>query len=116
MAIIDDFKQRFPNFPEADVDTYMPVVSEMWSCYWPQPYKACNKEVILNLIAHLIIVEKSPGTSSIRSQSSRSVGDVSVSFSGVAKQDSLTDFFSFSKYGQRFLFLTASRGARAYFV
>lgn len=116
MTIANDFKARFPDFDEAVVDTYLPIVAEIWQCYFPQPYTSCNKEIILNLIAHLIVVEKSPGTASIRSQTSRSVGSVSVSQGSVSKVDSLTDMFSFTKYGQRFLFLTQSRGARAYFV
>ena len=114
--LIDDFKARFPDFSETVVDKYFPAVEGVWQCYFPQPYKSCNKEIILNLIAHLIVVEQSPGNSSIRSQTSRSVGSVSVSQSAISKADSLTDMFSFTKYGQRFLYLTSRRGTRAYFV
>lgn len=116
MTLIDDFKARFPDFDEAVVDKYLPTVEGLWQCYYPQPYQHCNKEIILNLVAHLIVVESSPGTASIRSQTSRSVGSISVSQGSVSKADSLTDMFSFTKYGQRFLFLTQSRGSRAYFV
>lgn len=116
MSLEDDFKARFPEFSDDDVTAYFPSVESIWHCYFPQPYSNCNKEIILNLLAHLMLMEKNPSQSSVRSQTSRSVGSVSVSLSGVSKQDSNTDFFSFSKYGQRFLFLTSSRGARAYFV
>lgn len=116
MSLADDFKARFPEFPEATADKYLPILEGVWQCYFPKPYKTCNKEIILNLIAHLMVVEQSPGSSSIRSQTSRSVGSVSVSQGAVSKADSLTDMFSFTKYGQRFLFLTQSSGSRAYFV
>lgn len=116
MVLIGDFKSRFPDFDETIVDKYFDTVQGVWRCYFPQSYSDCNKEIILNLIAHLITVEQSPSSASIRSQTSRSVGGVSVSQAAASSTDSLTDMFSFTKYGQRFLYLTSRRGARAYFV
>jgi len=116
MSLADDFKARFPEFPETTADKYLPILDGVWPCYFPQPYSACNKEIILNLVAHLMVVEQSPGNASVRSQTSRSVGSVSVTQSAVSKADSMTDMFGFTKYGQRFLYLTQSRGSRAYFV
>lgn len=116
MSIEDDFKARFPDFPEAAIDSYFDSVLAVWPCYYTGAYDACNKEIILNLIAHLIIMESNPKASSIRSVSSRSAGSVSTSYGGVSKQTDLTDFFGFSIYGQRFLFLTSRNKQRAYFV
>lgn len=115
MALIDDFKARFPEFDSAVVDQYFPRLENGWQCYYGKPYKACNKEIILNLLAHLLVLEQSPGTTSVKEQSSRSVGSVSVTFESRASASNSSDFFGSTKYGQRYLFLTSTR-RRAYFV
>jgi len=115
MAMIDDFKARFPEFSNEVVDQYFPPLEGVWSCYYGGTYTACNREIILNLIAHLMVIEQSPGSGSVRNQSSRSVGSVSVGFEASASVSNMTDFFGSTKYGQRFLFLTSTR-RRAYFV
>ena len=115
MALIDDFKARFPEFSTAVVDQYLPILETVWPCYYPQKYAACNKEIILNLVAHLLVVEQSPGSTSVKEQSSRSVGNVSVSFESRANTSNMSDMFGSTKYGQRYLLLTSTR-RRAYFV
>lgn len=115
MALIDDFKKRFPEFDPEVVDQYFPALEEVWPCYYGRPYSKCNKEIILNLIAHLMVIQINPGSSSIREQASRSVGSVSVSFTARTDTGGLSDFFGFTKYGQMYLMLTSTR-RRAYFV
>jgi hypothetical protein len=109
MALIDDFKARFPEFDDAVVDQYLPILEPLWPCYYGGDYTvACDKEAILNLIAHLTLLEVQASSSSPQSVASQSVGDVSQSF--VAKDSSGfdNDFFASTKYGARFLYLTAS--------
>lgn len=113
--MIDDFKARFPEFSSAVVDQYLPPLMNAWQCYYGKPYTACNKEIILNLLAHLLTLSRSKGASSVRQQSSRTVGSVSVGFEATASGSNLSDFFGATKYGQAFMFLTSTR-RRAFFV
>lgn len=115
MALIDDFKNRFPEFDTAVVDQYLPILDGVWQCYYGKPYAACDKEIILNLVAHLLVLEQSPSTATVKEESSRSVGSVSVSYEARSTTSNLTDFFGATKYGQRYLMLTSTR-RRAYFV
>jgi len=115
MVLIDDFKTRFPEFDTAVVDQYLPIFEDVWPCYYGQAYEACNKEIILNLNAHLLVLQQSPGGAPVKEQSSRSVGSVSVSFESRSSASNLSDFFGSTKYGQMFLMLTSTR-RRAYFV
>jgi hypothetical protein len=112
--MIDDFKARFPEIATATVDQWFPVVEPIWPCYYGRAYSApCDKEAILNLIAHLIIVQSTAGTAAAKSVDSKSVGSVSVSYSGSTQTGGpLYDFFRTTKYGLMFLQVTASsRGA-----
>ena len=110
MALVDDFKTRFPEFETAVVDQYLPdPLESVWPCYYGGDYSiACDKEAILNLVAHLMLLEIQTSSASPQSVASQSVGDVSQSF--VAKNSSGydNDFFMSTKYGARFLYLTAS--------
>lgn len=117
MALIDDFKTRFPVFTPATVDATFPLIEVTWPCYFGGSYEsACNKEIILNLLAHLFVDETNAGTSSIKSVDSKSVGSVSVSYSAsTATGGEGYDFFKSTKYGQRFWMMTRSN-VGAYFV
>jgi hypothetical protein len=115
MALIDDFKARYPEFDTAVVDQYLPVLEDVWPCYYGQAYAACNKEIVLNLVAHLLVIQSAPSTAPIKEESSRSVGSVSVSFESRAAGSNLSDFFGSTKYGQMYLMLTSTR-RRAFFV
>jgi len=115
MALIDDFKARFPEFDTAVVDQRLPILESVWPCYYGRPYSGCNKEIVLNLVAHLLVLQSSPSAASVKEESSRSVGSVSVSFESRANTSNLSDFFGSTKYGQMFLMLTSTR-RRAYFV
>ena len=121
MALIDDFKARFPIFDTADVDLYFPALGSSYQCYYNAEYEAgnCDAEAILNLLAHLFTIEKSAQTgdsSTQKSVASQSVGNVSVSFnSGSSSFSDKSEFFNSSIYGQRFLMLTR-KNQGAFFV
>ena len=106
MALIDDFKARFPEFTDAVVDQYIPILEPVWPCYYNKTYENCNQEAILNLVAHLLVMEVRNGAASIQNVASKSVGSVSTSFqASTASQGQMTDLYNSTKYGQRFLLL-----------
>lgn len=108
MALIDDFKTRFPEFADAIVDLWIPILEDVWPCYYGRGYdEGCGKEIVLNLLAHLITIEAATGSESVKSVASQSVGSVSESYVNSSNTGENADFFGSSKYGQRFLFLTA---------
>lgn len=110
MALADDFKARFPEFEATVVTTYIPILEPVYPAYYALEYVAATKEIILNLLAHLITMEISAGPDALKNIESKSVGSVSVSYSAATYQGGeLFDFMRGSKYGQRFLVLTASR-------
>jgi hypothetical protein len=117
MALIDDFKTRFPEFDAITVDQYVPILEPLWSCYWGGSYdEPCGKEIVLNLIAHLIVGETTAGTENIKSTQSKSVGSVSVSYSeGFAATSERIGWLNATRYGARYLMLT-SRSAGGVFV
>lgn len=116
MAIIDDFKARFPEFDTATVDTYLPAFVNVYSCYYGGNYDdgGCDQEIILNLLAHLLYSSygyngsTAGNASPIKGVASKSVGSVSVSYTAMAGNDasSYNVFFGSTKYGQAFLMLT----------
>lgn len=107
MALVDDFKERFPEFKSSVVDQYIPVLESVYPCYFGGNYKdPCDKEAILNLLAHLMIGEINTKTQSAKSVNSKSVGSVSVSYSASTDGRAGGEFFRATKYGQRFLMLT----------
>ena len=117
MALIDDFKTRFPEFDTATVDQYLPILEPLWPCYWGGNYtEACGQEIVLNLIGHLLVVETSAGSGNVKSAQSKSVGSVSVSYSqSVAPSSERKSWLNTTKYGMRYLLLT-SRSAGGVFV
>lgn len=116
MALIDDFKARFPEFDTAVVDQYFPVVEQVYQCYYGGDVNVpCEKEAVLNLIAHLIVLEERTKQSALRTTSSRAAGSVSLSYESSANGRNTSGFFDTTKYGQRFLVLT-QHNIGAYFV
>ncbi len=116
MAVIDDFKARFPEFAEADVDQYLPILEPVWSCYYGGEYTDCGKEVVLNLLAHLLTAELQAGSGNPKSTQSKSVGNVSISYSeGYASTTQRDAWLKTTKYGSRYLLLT-SNNIGAFFV
>jgi hypothetical protein len=107
--MIDDFKARFPEFATATVDTYLPILEPVWPSYYGRDYDA-NQEAVLNLVAHLIVMETASGSGNVKSVASVSVGSVSTAYSAATQTGGERyDFFRTSKYGTRFLRLTMAR-------
>jgi len=117
MSLSDDFIIRFPEFDAATITQYVPILAPLWSCYWGGSYdEPCGKEIVLNLIAHLLVGETTAGSGNIKSAQSKSVGSVSVSYSqGSASTSDRNIWLSTTRYGSRYLLLT-SRSAGGVFV
>lgn len=112
MALLDDFKARFPAFDEDTADTYVPIMEEARLAYFAEDYSASNKELVLNLIAHLATVEARASDSPEQIEASRTVGSVSQSFQSGAMAQPLDEFFTSTRYGQAYLrLLRFRRGA-----
>jgi len=105
MAIIDDFKTRFPGFDTTEVDTYLPAQIEIYPCFYGGLYEDCGAEIILNLLAHMLTQETSAGSGALKDEASKSVGSVSVSY-GLATNSERGLWFRSTKYGMRYLLLT----------
>jgi len=117
MTVADEFKIRFPEFDPATVDQYIPILEPVWSCYWGGDYTTpCGQEIVLNLLAHMLTVETSAGSGNIKTDQSKSVGNVSISYSqGYAPASERKGWFQTTKYGARYMWLT-SRNAGGFFV
>lgn len=107
MTIIVDFKARFPEFDETVVDTYLPTLIDVYPCYYVGEYTGCGVEIILNLLAHMLVQETSSGSASLKDESSKSVGNVSVSFGLAETKMERNAWFRSTRYGMRYLILTA---------
>jgi len=105
MTVIDDFKARFPEFDTTEVDTYLPTLIELWTCYWGGTYVDCGVEVVLNLLAHMFVQEIAGGSGALKDETSKSVGNVSASYS-IKTESERSLWFRATRYGMRFLLLT----------
>lgn len=117
MALIDDFKARFPEFAPASVDAAWPNLEKAWPCFYGFEYGVddCIDEIIAQLIAHLFVVASSPITGPAQAIGSQSVGAISVSYLTPPAPSQRQTFFGSTKYGQTFLMLTVARQG-AFFV
>lgn len=117
MALIDDFKTRFPEFDTADVDARLPNLETVYDCYYGGVYGvlSCDDEIILNLLAHLLVSEIQVSKGADMAVTSESVGSVSRSFAVPQSASNNYAFFGSTKYGQRYLQLIA-KNTGAYFV
>lgn len=115
MSLLTDFITRFPELSNDNTATVVERLDKVWPCYYGGNYESnCDREIILNLVAHLFVDETNPGTGSLKSVNSKSVGSVSVGYSSdTFSGGQLYDTFRTTKYGKRFLMLTAKNaGAR----
>jgi len=111
MAMLDDFKARFPNIDSTLADTLVPVYELEYSCYYGGDYtNDCDKNAILLLVAHLVVSDPSykGNDSPNRLQSSKSVGSVSTSYAAGGSASDMSNWLNTTAYGQRFLMITAS--------
>lgn len=106
MALIDDFKTRFPEFPTTTVDAYFPVLETVWPAYYGATYSATTQEAVLNLLAHLLTDEVRGSAGAKLTIQSKSAGGVSTSYVTPQNTGQLYALFGSTKYGQRFLLLT----------
>lgn len=90
MALIDDFKARFTEFDTVTVDAVFSSLESSYSSYFGGSYSS-NVETILQLLAHLFVVE------TVMNQAMGGVID--------DKNEDPESFFRLSKYGQRYLAL-----------
>ena len=116
MALIDDFKARFPEFTPADVDTAWSGLEASWPCLYGGAYdvSGCDDEIILNLIAHLFVLSQKTNNSPSLLSASKSVGSVSVSNYINQSMTNREAFFSSTKYGQQFNMMTQFRQGSAF--
>ena len=117
MALIDDFKARFPGFDVSEVDTYFPLIEGTYCCYYDGDLDdVCDKEIILNLLAHLFVIEKTDSDFTVQNVTSEKVGDVSTTYQNKSINNNDDSFFGSTKYGQKYLQLTSKIKAGAFFV
>lgn len=119
MTLLTDFKARFPNFDDTIADTYIPILEDVYPCYWGGNYDTdCGKEIVLNLLAHLVLQESQSATDSapLKSSDSKSIGSVSVSYANpTTTMTERNSWLRSTCYGVRYLLLT-SRSQGGYFV
>jgi len=118
MAMIDDFKAKFPEFNSTKVDAAFPFLEDEYICLYDYKYdaNACADKIILYLLAHLFVLKETDGTGSIKDAQSKAVGSVSVSYVANFETSGFFNFYNTTKYGQAFLMLTNKNGQGAYFV
>lgn len=113
MTIQADFEDRFDSAVPPIV--WVDAVAGSWTAYTCLAYSDSTKEAILNLIAHLLVVDAMPGTSAARTAESKSVGSVSVSYGAATSGSNMASFFNSTRYGQTYWLLTG-RQVGAFFV
>ena len=109
MAIIDDFKTRFPEFQTSDVDTYLPALINVYKFYYDRNYECARHiEIILQLLAHLLVDTLNGSTTPMREEQQKTVGNVSATYNGSVPHKSASRlWFSATKYGMHYIALTA---------
>jgi hypothetical protein len=105
MSLLDDFKERFPNFDPETVDALFPDVQDDYPNYYDYVYgvSAVIDRAILLLCAHLFVVETLPSDGQVGQLSQSGVRSVSGSFRVQADTTDWRTFFEATKYGGRFL-------------
>ena len=110
MARIDDFKARFPKFDVAVVDSLFPIVEPLAVNYYGGDYddSPLEREIFMQLYAHMITLENSEGSGSVRNVSSKAVGSVNISYEASQADMGRLGWFNTTRYGQQFIFLTST--------
>jgi hypothetical protein len=118
MSKLNDFKNRFPDFDTNDAHKYVPILEPVLSCYYNGDYdnNACDKEISLNILAHLIVIERQSTPNANYKRASESVGSVSVSNAVNQPGSSLQENLGATKYGQRALQLMMTKNRGLLFV
>lgn len=110
MALIDDFKNLFPEFDSAIVDQRFSELYGVAICiYGGSESVQCQKNALLYLIAHLFVLDQTPDQGTQGAATSKAVGSVSTSFASPSNISLNNSFLSSTKYGQIFLKLISYR-------
>ena len=110
MALIDDFKARFPEISTTIADTWVPIEEVVYPTLYGGDYTdATDKEAILNLIAHLIVIDSQAGSAPAKYLTSKSAGSISGSYASPSGNTMTDEFYRTTKYGQRFRMITRPR-------
>ena len=119
MALIDDFKTRFPEISATTVDRLLPLYETTFKCYYNSTYGVndCDDEIILVLIAHLIETNRgnADGTTAPAPLQSESVDGVAVTYSTAQYKDGTELWWYSTPYGQMFQMLI-QKNIKAYFA
>lgn len=118
MSLLDDFKTRYPQFDPSAVDAAWPLIDPEYLCYYGVEYGVgtdCDDRIILVLCAHLFTVQSTTSNAPNLVTTSKSVGNVSVSY-GTGEVSAYRSFFMSSTYGQQFLQMTNRQAQGAIFV
>lgn len=114
--IAQNIIDRFPNECQDTIEDTFPLIENSISCYYGGSFdNDCNKERLLLLAMHLILVENMSSTETFQSVASQSVGGISVSYNAVSSTNVNDNFFQTTKYGQQFSKLS-QYAIGAYFV
>jgi hypothetical protein len=113
MALLDDFKTRFPEIDPTLADMLVPVYKVAYPCYYGGDYLVdCDKQAILLLMAHLVTTDPSyTGSGSAapsQTVASKSVGSVSVSYVAGSTGSDLKAWLNSTRYGQLFLMIAGN--------
>lgn len=111
MALDADFKERFPQFDEATVDSVFPFLAKDYLFYYNVAYVADSPTApaVLMLLAHLFVVETSASDGQANQLSSTGVRSVNGTFHLTERTTNKRSFLNSTKYGQRFLLMTEKR-------
>lgn len=121
MAMVDDFKTRFPEFDSDNVDELFPLIEDDLPLFYGADYgnNDFDDRVLLMLTAHLFALETKSNagkTGANNEIASKSTGNVSVSYNLPTDSSSSRLFFSTTAYGQRFLIMIKRNAPGGLFV
>ena len=116
MSILEDFKAKFPEFDETIVDEQLPALIDMYQCIYCAEYGVndCDDQAILYLLAHLLSLQTTGNSGNFAS--SKSDGDVSISYALPTTYTGNQLYYMSSKYGVTFWQLTNKNAQGGFFV
>lgn len=109
MTIKCDLYARFPELNTNAIDAVIDGVIDSWQSYTGLSYSTSTKEAVLNLIAHLAVIDSSASASPAGQLASVSVGSVSKSYAVISNASASSAFWMSTKYGQRYQMLMSYR-------
>ena len=106
MSLQTDFETKFTEFSAENITDYFTLLESTYPCLYGATYgdSDCDDQVILYLMAHLMSLQVSGKSGNFAT--SKSDGDVSVSYATPTTMSERYLFYSSTKYGVMFLQLT----------